>query len=211
MIDAHMISGAPPRLAEWLRTQRSLEDAWNACDRADWLLWIAQRRPLDDGQRHALVGATALAIRMSDRPKVSDRKLRLALAWARFDLSDDDPTGYRATLWSLVVGGLIGAVVKLGLYLRPEIAGGAFRGIRREMVSLPVFLVASFVLRVIGRPVSRRRWTDAVRGYSFERGETELFPLIVGAVERSEPAQREAQAQAFRERFASQRASPTSA
>src|SRR5690348_14294157 len=64
---------APPDLKAWLQTQPSLDAAWATCDRADWLLWLARRRPSDDLQERRLVGATALALRMAGASGISRR------------------------------------------------------------------------------------------------------------------------------------------
>ena len=33
---------------KWVRTQESPEDAWNNCERGDWMLWLARKLKIDD-------------------------------------------------------------------------------------------------------------------------------------------------------------------
>ena len=112
-------------------------------------------------------------------------------------MSDDDPTGFRATILSLFAGGVPAIAVELWLYFRPN----PVRGMQRELVSVPIFVVLTVLSRLVARPWLRRRWVSTVRGYSFEQAETELFPHLAEAVERSELRERADQARVFRERL----------
>ena len=33
---------------EWMRTQKNATEAWNNCERGDWMLWIAKKLNADD-------------------------------------------------------------------------------------------------------------------------------------------------------------------
>src|ERR1700761_6552687 len=47
---------------KWARTQESLAQAWEACERSDWMLWIIDRKcPLTQGL------AVRLAIKFADK------------------------------------------------------------------------------------------------------------------------------------------------
>lgn len=193
------IKDAPPELRGWLQTQPSLEQAWATCDRADWLFWLARRRPVDELQQRRLVGAAALAIRLSDAPPVSSRELRRAIAWSSRDFSDPDPTGFRATILGLVIAGTIGIAVELWLVFRRE---NPIHGMRRELYSVPTFLVLAVLIRLVARPMLARRWASDVRGYSFAQAEKAVFPSLGDAVARADREARASMADTFRKRMA---------
>jgi hypothetical protein len=192
------IRTAPDELDAFLKTQDSAESAWANCTRADWLFWLAQPRITDDRQRRKLVGAVALALGISEYRNVSRRAIRLAWAWANQDFDDPDPTGFVATIVSLCVGGAVGIAVELWLYFRSD---HPIRGTNREVYSFPVFLVLSALVRVIARPLLRRRWVSKVRGYTFERAERDLFPKLAKSVARSGDTRRAMMADSFRKRM----------
>lgn len=48
---------APHGFDVWARAQSSLRSAWESCDRADFLLWIAARLARDDAERRHVVAA----------------------------------------------------------------------------------------------------------------------------------------------------------
>jgi hypothetical protein len=33
---------------EWVKAQKSIEDAWNNCERGEWMLWLAKKLDVDD-------------------------------------------------------------------------------------------------------------------------------------------------------------------
>ena len=78
---------ACPEAIEWAGTYSSLQDAWDACERADWLLWYAARRGAD---RKAIVLAACACARTAlphippgeDRPRIA---IETTEAWARGD------------------------------------------------------------------------------------------------------------------------------
>ena len=47
--------GACPDARAWAKTQPDIATAWNACDRGDWLLWIAARVITDPAERMLVV------------------------------------------------------------------------------------------------------------------------------------------------------------
>jgi hypothetical protein len=190
---------APPDLKAWLQTQPSLDAAWATCDRADWLLWLARRRPSDDLQERRLVGATALALLMAGASGISRRELDLANAWASQDFDDNDPTGFRATIVALVIAGAVGITLELWLYFRAE---NPIRSMRRELYSWPTFLVLFVIIRVFARPLLAKRHAAAARGYSFSRAEERLFPSLPDAVARADARKRIVLADLFRKRMA---------
>jgi hypothetical protein len=193
------IDAAPPDLKSWLQTQSSFDVAWAACDRADWLFWLAQPRVVDDQQRRRLVAAVASALRTSDHPGVSRRRIIMASAWTANNFRDQDPTGFAATIIAVAVAAAVGIAIDLWLYLRHD---NPIRGMQREVYSMPVFLVLAFVGRIVARPLLKRRWESALRGYSFERAESDLFPRLPDAVERSSKPIRRLMADVFRKRMA---------
>lgn len=190
---------APPDLRAWLQTQSSLDSAWANCDRADWLLWLARRQPGDDLQQRRLAGAAALAVRGFDPTSPPERELRLATAWGNSSFSDPDPTGFRATILGLIVGGAVGIAVELWIAFG---ANSPIRGIRRELYSVPTFLVLTVLIRLVARPLLAKRWASAVRAYSFERAMRRVFPLLVERVARADQRQRTLMADTFRKRMA---------
>ena len=76
--------GACPEAIEWVGAYSSLQDAWDACERADWLLWYAARRGVD---RKLLVRAACACARTAllhippgeDRPRIA---IEMAERWA---------------------------------------------------------------------------------------------------------------------------------
>jgi hypothetical protein len=193
------LEAAPLDLKAWLQTQPSLDAAWAACDRADWLLWLARRRPSDDLQQRRLVGATALTLRMAGDSRVSRRELDLANAWASHDFGDNDPTGFRATVVALVIAGAVAIALEAWLYFRAE---NPIRSMKRELYSFPTFLVLVVIIRLVARPLLAKRRAAAARGYSFSRAEERLFPSLPDAVTRADAGKRIALADMFRKRMA---------
>jgi len=39
---------ACPDACEWVRLQKNYKEAWQNCDRGDWMLWLAKRLNVDD-------------------------------------------------------------------------------------------------------------------------------------------------------------------
>jgi hypothetical protein len=54
---------AATALADWAASQPSLKSAWRACDRADWLFWIAARVARDERERKHVAVAGAYIVR----------------------------------------------------------------------------------------------------------------------------------------------------
>jgi hypothetical protein len=40
--------GACSDARQWVRTQKSAEEAWQNCERGDWMLWLAKKLSVDD-------------------------------------------------------------------------------------------------------------------------------------------------------------------
>jgi hypothetical protein len=40
--------GACSDARQWVRTQKSAEEAWQNCERGDWMLWLAEKLSVDD-------------------------------------------------------------------------------------------------------------------------------------------------------------------
>jgi hypothetical protein len=82
---------APDGLRAWASHHDSFASAWEACERADWLLWMASRLPhldADDERRLVRVAAACgpehrpLHQTMLDALRPTPRPLDVALAWA---------------------------------------------------------------------------------------------------------------------------------
>ena len=81
---------APSGLKEWARTQPSIDVAWAACERPDWMIWLASRRAANDDTRRKIILAAANAIGAGPRPwgergfmRLFDRDWEVAALWAR--------------------------------------------------------------------------------------------------------------------------------
>jgi hypothetical protein len=80
--------GACPNAVEWARAYPSLAAAWKACERADWMLWLAGRLCRTVPQRKRLTLAACACARMVLKyvPKGEDRPRAAILTaerWAR--------------------------------------------------------------------------------------------------------------------------------
>jgi hypothetical protein len=86
--DRHLAElGAPLGLIQLARDYPDLPAAWAACERGDWLLWLAARLARSDVERRAVVGAAAdcarLALAGLPRADLSFRAaIDAAEAWA---------------------------------------------------------------------------------------------------------------------------------
>ena len=81
--------GACSSAVQWVATQPDAETAWAACDRADWLLWIAVKLCVD---RRLVVRATCACARTSLRYLPDPEGLRAieaAEAWCRGEVTID--------------------------------------------------------------------------------------------------------------------------
>jgi hypothetical protein len=82
-------AGACAEARDWCLTQPSYEAAWEACERGDWLLWLAGRLDVD---RRLLVRAACACVRLAlvhvptgeGRPR---RAVETAEAWTRGEAS----------------------------------------------------------------------------------------------------------------------------
>ena len=81
---------APDGFREWARTQPSVDAAWAACERADWLVWLAVRRASGDDTRQTIIRAAANAISAGRRrwyqrliTSLFDPDWEVAALWAR--------------------------------------------------------------------------------------------------------------------------------
>jgi hypothetical protein len=73
--DALVPLGACTEAVSWARTQPDYETAWAACERGDWLIWLADRLRED---RRTIVRAACACARLALRyvPAGDDRPLR---------------------------------------------------------------------------------------------------------------------------------------
>lgn len=71
----------PPELAAWARDQASLDQAWQECPRADWLLWIAAAPPATEARQRQLVGAASAALEITTSRRKWWRKLLHLSPW----------------------------------------------------------------------------------------------------------------------------------
>ena len=62
-LDPLLDETAPADFAQWAQSQPSLKAAWSACDRADWLFWLAAQIARDDRERKYLAVAGAYVAR----------------------------------------------------------------------------------------------------------------------------------------------------
>lgn len=86
--------GACGDAIEWLRTQKSAREAWAACERGDWLLWLCGKlagKPWS-AKRKKLVLAACECARLA-LPYVKDPRVLACIetseAWARGDATQE--------------------------------------------------------------------------------------------------------------------------
>ena len=79
--------GACEEAIEWAGAYMSLRAAWDACERADWLLWYAARRGVD--RKFIVLAACACARTALPYVQAGDDRPRIAIetteAWTRGD------------------------------------------------------------------------------------------------------------------------------
>lgn len=75
---------APRDLADWAAGQPSLKSAWSACDRADWLFWLAAQIARDERERKHVAAAGAYVarrVRIRRLPPLIPTNGDLAVLW----------------------------------------------------------------------------------------------------------------------------------
>ncbi len=77
---------------EWAKTFGALDDAWKACERGDWMLWLLGKQagpPESDSRKKLVLTACACARLALPHVKKGDRRslkaIETAEAWARGD------------------------------------------------------------------------------------------------------------------------------
>jgi len=75
---------------EYIRSHRTMQEAWDKCERGDWMLWLLGRLagPPESKSRKKLVLAACACARLSLRHAPADEKrplaaIEMAEAWAR--------------------------------------------------------------------------------------------------------------------------------
>ena len=96
-IDQIATMGACPNALDWLREAKhpTPEVAWNACSRADWMVWLVARSQTEQPDRQALVlcicdiAETVLCYvpAREDRPRIA---IETARRWARGEATEDE-------------------------------------------------------------------------------------------------------------------------
>jgi hypothetical protein len=77
--------GAPLELCDWARRYADLPSAWVACERGDWLAWLAVRLAGTDAERRAAARATAACARLAlPYLRVPDGRLTAAIEAPRW-------------------------------------------------------------------------------------------------------------------------------
>ena len=91
LIDLNACSEA----VEWVKTQKNAEQAWNNCDRGDWMLWLIGKtiagEPMSDERKPLVLAACDCAeFALKYVPKGEDRPrkaIEIARKWANGDSS----------------------------------------------------------------------------------------------------------------------------
>ena len=80
---------------DWCRTQPDLATAWAACERADWMLWLAGRLsgPAGDPRRITLALACADCAETVPQSPAGSECLRVLRAWTRGEATITDVRG----------------------------------------------------------------------------------------------------------------------
>lgn len=192
---AFVTPDAPDGFAAWAAGQPSLDEAWQGCERPDWLLWMGARAAANDDERRRLVRAGCAAA-LADRSFLSGLSpvpspVEIAATWASGGRADA-LTVARSRVAAFVAAGLVAAVVTVPV--DRLVLAGRLDGIARTGAAAAVFaasLIPIYFLLVAiraGRRAAAAQRVDADRAVL----------LVCGALARSSPGVRRFQAGAIR-------------
>ena len=91
---------------QWIEEKniQSLEEAWNTCERGDWLLWMATKLNVD---KRKLVLCAALCARTVVQRMQDARSrdaVRVAFLWGRSKATDEQLSSARKAAWAAAGG-----------------------------------------------------------------------------------------------------------
>ena len=75
---------------KWMRTQKSPAEAWNNCERGDWMLWIAKRLEIDDRKLTMAKYHCAAQVLHLMKDQRSINAMAAALQYANGEISRED-------------------------------------------------------------------------------------------------------------------------
>lgn len=210
---------APQALNAWLRSRPSLRAALAECDRADWAIFIAAALANNaDAQRAVIRTASAVIGFAGEDASIwkthflwpNPDPLETASLWSQADWQsqiaannldglEQTDYGFSDLLNAVICALVVAAPVELWLRHDPRALGIDLGGLRRELVSLPLFFLAIWAFRVVWRRLRVAAIIRRVRDCSFEAALDAIVPHLASSHERATPARRQLQMGAVRE------------
>jgi hypothetical protein len=115
---------------KWIKQNniQSLENAWYACERGNWLLWMAEKLKVD---KHKLVLCAALyahtVMQYMEDPK-SRNAVRIAFLWGRGKATDIELEKASADAWIIALGALAHNVADAAAWAAAWVSSGCAIG-----------------------------------------------------------------------------------
>jgi hypothetical protein len=81
---------------------QSLEEAWNACERGDWLLWMATKLGIDERKLALCAALCAHTVIQYMQDSRSRNAVRIAFLWGRGKATDEELSSAGSAAWSAV-------------------------------------------------------------------------------------------------------------
>ena len=79
---------------------QSLEEAWNACERGDWLLWMATKLGIDERKLALCAALCAHTVIQYMQDSRSRNAVRIAFLWGRGKATDEELSSAGSAAWS---------------------------------------------------------------------------------------------------------------
>lgn len=194
-LDPLLDDTVPAELAQWGQSCPTLKDAWNSCDRADWLFWLAAQIARDDRERKYVAVAGAYVAR-----RVRKRRLAplfptdadVAVLWAS-SVPRADTIEVLSPIVAFVVAspfafaamaGLVVALQALGNFVWP--------------IAMTTFLIVWLSLTMLIQRLRVRRVRARLRSFDWVAARSGVSSALAQRVGAATAAQRQALANELR-------------
>jgi len=84
---------------------QSLEEAWNDCERGDWLFWMATKLGIDERKLVLCAALCAHTVVQHIEDARSRDAVRVAFLWGRGKATDEELSSAREATWAATGGG----------------------------------------------------------------------------------------------------------
>lgn len=126
---------------DWARQFDTFAEAWQACERGDWMLWLAAHYvggPRSKSRKE-LVYAACQCARTSWRwmPKAGRDAIKITEAWTRGEAKLSEVARAAGAAWAARVAGVAGAAWVAEAARATEAASKRHAGIVRKHVTMP--------------------------------------------------------------------------